>query len=170
MAGENSINQLKEVIGTPDVERSQQIPNNEKPVQSVEQASQLLESNISKEGRADSEGVSAVSASVAVNPPIAVSPEMEARRQKIEGIMASNLAEAYQALDPASQAKFKAVGEKTAKEINQLLNEAKIKVNKIINLIKFWLSILPGMNKFFLEKEAKIKTDAIIQLKKGGEQ
>jgi len=28
-----------------------------------------------------------------------------------------------------------------------------------------WLKILPGVNKFFLEQEAKIKTDKILALK-----
>jgi hypothetical protein len=29
-----------------------------------------------------------------------------------------------------------------------------------------WLKLLPGVNRFFLEQEAKIKTDRIIHLKK----
>ena len=37
---------------------------------------------------------------------------------------------------------------------------------KIIDVIKKWLSIIPGINKFFLEQEAKIKTDKIMELKK----
>jgi hypothetical protein len=56
-------------------------------------------------------------------------------------------------------------GEETVEKINSLLDKTKIKIGKIINLIKKWLKIIPGINQFFLEQEAKIKTDKIINLK-----
>lgn len=95
---------------------------------------------------------------------------LEIRREKIEQVMSAGLAEVYAGMDQASRQKFKVVGEQTAREINRLLSESRVKVNTIINLIKNWLKLIPGVNKFFLEQEAKIKTDAILQLKKGGEQ
>jgi hypothetical protein len=45
------------------------------------------------------------------------------------------------------------------------MDSAKFKVKAIVDLIKKWLAIIPGVNKFFLEQEAKIKTDQIIALK-----
>jgi hypothetical protein len=33
-----------------------------------------------------------------------------------------------------------------------------------LKLIREWLLIIPGVNKYFLEQEAKIKTDKIQQL------
>ena len=45
------------------------------------------------------------------------------------------------------------------------MKSTKVKVKKILKLILEWLRILPGINRFFLEQEAKIKTDRIIQLK-----
>jgi hypothetical protein len=45
------------------------------------------------------------------------------------------------------------------------LGQTKIKVNKIIDLIRRWLKLIPGINKFFLEQEVKIKADKIIRLK-----
>ncbi|HZJ41757.1 MAG TPA: hypothetical protein VFD51_01950 [Patescibacteria group bacterium] len=56
-------------------------------------------------------------------------------------------------------------GEDTTAKINLLLNKTKIKVDKIISLIKKWLKIIPGINHFFLEQEAKIKADKIINIK-----
>jgi len=51
------------------------------------------------------------------------------------------------------------------KKINTLLDKAKINLGKIASLIRKWLSIIPGVNKFFLEQEAKIKADEIMKLK-----
>jgi hypothetical protein len=35
-------------------------------------------------------------------------------------------------------------------------------VKKILALIRDWLKLIPGVNRFFLEQEAKIKTDKIL--------
>jgi len=56
-------------------------------------------------------------------------------------------------------------GEETARKIDVLLNRTRVKTEKIISLIRKWLSLLPGVNKFFLEKEAKKKAEEIIKLK-----
>ena len=61
---------------------------------------------------------------------------------------------------------FKLKGEQAASQIRELLKSAHIKVKKILRLILDWLRMLPGVNHFFLEQEAKIKTDKIIALKK----
>ena len=65
----------------------------------------------------------------------------------------------------SKQREFKGEGEKTAAKINQLMSKTKVNVKKIINLIKKWLSIIPGINSFFLEQEAKIKADEIFKIK-----
>lgn len=85
---------------------------------------------------------------------------------KIENIMASGLDEAYLALEPLQRQEFKLKGEQTAMEIRSLLQETKIKVKNIYILIIEWLKLLPGVNRFFLEQEAKIKADQIIALHK----
>ena len=45
------------------------------------------------------------------------------------------------------------------------MQQTKIQVKKIFILIISWLKIIPGVNKFFLEQEAKIKADRILDLK-----
>ena len=50
-------------------------------------------------------------------------------------------------------------------KINELLSHAKVKVNKIIALIRDWLKLIPGINKFFLEQETKIKADNLLEYK-----
>jgi flagellar biosynthesis GTPase FlhF len=87
------------------------------------------------------------------------------REKQIESILAKDLEEIYLNMPPDKQEEFKREGEKTAREINSLLEKTKVKVKKIIDLIKKWLSIIPGVNRFFLEQESKIKADEIVKLK-----
>lgn len=85
--------------------------------------------------------------------------------KKIETILEDGLGEMYNNLTPQEQKAFKIKGEETAQGIFRLVyHQTKVKVKKIIKLIKDWLKLLPGINKFFLEQEAKIKADKIIDL------
>lgn len=85
---------------------------------------------------------------------------------KIEHIMEEGLADAYRALTPLQQQEFRLKGEETAWKIRDLLRETHVKIKKIFRLLIEWLKILPGINRFFLEQEAKIKADRIISLHK----
>lgn len=84
---------------------------------------------------------------------------------KIEKIMEEGLNDSFQRLSPVAKQEFKLKGEQAALQIRDLLKGARVKVKKILRLILDWLRILPGINHFFLEQEAKIKTDKIIALK-----
>lgn len=95
----------------------------------------------------------------------AVISEAEAQLKSIENILAEDLNDVYFNLPTDKKEIFKAKGEETAREIDKLLNEAKLQVKKIWRLIKDWLMLIPEVNKFFLEQEVKIKTDKIIRLK-----
>lgn len=83
---------------------------------------------------------------------------------KIEHIMEADLADAFRALTPLQQQEFKLKGEQTANKIRELLQQTKVKVKKIFALLVAWLRFLPGIDRFFLEQEAKIKADQIIAL------
>lgn len=85
---------------------------------------------------------------------------------KIEKIMEEGVGDAYTRLSPVARQEFKLKGEETARGIRELLKSTHVKVKKIFQLILAWLKLLPGINKFFLEQEAKIKTDRIIALSK----
>ena len=85
---------------------------------------------------------------------------------KIEKIMEDGLEDAYKELTPIQQQEFKIKGEETAWNIRQVLKKTKIKIKEIFKLLLEWLKLLPGVNKFFLEQEAKIKADKIISLNK----
>ncbi len=85
---------------------------------------------------------------------------------KIEKILESGLGDEYAKLSPVAKQEFKIKGEETTLKISELLKETHIKVKLIFALIIEWLKVLPGINKFFLEQEAKIKTDLILELHK----
>lgn len=89
-----------------------------------------------------------------------------AQQKKIENILEEGLSDIYFSLPAVKQQEFKVKGEETVIAIDKVLEQAKIKIKKIIDLVKGWLMIIPGLNKFFVEQEAKIKADKIVKLKK----
>ncbi|HTW96594.1 MAG TPA: hypothetical protein VMD74_02970 [Candidatus Methylomirabilis sp.] len=108
----------------------------------------------------------AAAAAIAAKPIKSVISEYEEREKQIENFLARGLEDIYLGLPLEKQAEFRQRGEETAKKINKLLEKTKINLGKIVNLIKKWLSLIPGVNKYFLEQEAKIKADEIIKLRK----
>lgn len=87
-----------------------------------------------------------------------------AELRQIENIMAEDLKEAFLQMSPEEQIKFKEEGEKVAGNIWKMVISAKVQVKKILDLISGWLKRLPGVNKYFIEQESKIKTDKIIKM------
>lgn len=91
--------------------------------------------------------------------------ESYAKYKQIEQVLEEDLGEIYNNLTPQEQKNFKIKGEEAARSIFQLVyHKTKIKVKKIVKLIRNWLKSVPGINKFFLEQEAKIKADKIAAL------
>lgn len=87
------------------------------------------------------------------------------RSKEIDNILEDGLGEIFLKMDPAKQKEFKTEGEKAVRKIDKILGKAKVNAQKIFKIIKNWLSRVPGINKFFLEQEAKIKTDKIMRIK-----
>ena len=92
-------------------------------------------------------------------------PDAE-RQKQIDQILSEGLDDVFLSLSQDDQVRFKEEGEKTALKINELLSKTKVKIKNIISLIKKWLKIIPKVNPYFLEQEAKIKADKIVKLKK----
>jgi hypothetical protein len=82
----------------------------------------------------------------------------------IEDALADGLASYYLSMGKEKRQLFKREGERVAREISRLLGETKINVKKIIQMIKQWLSMIPGVSSFFVEQEAKIKADEILKV------
>lgn len=85
---------------------------------------------------------------------------------RVEKIMEEDLTDAFKSLSTIKKQEFKIKGEETAYQIRELLNKTHVKIKKIFKLILEWLLLLPGINRFYLEQEAKIKADKILALKK----
>ena len=101
--------------------------------------------------------------------PIPTAPAKSPALEKIENVLEEDLEEFYFQLPARTQAEFRAQGEETASQIAVLLSVVKVQVRKILELIIKWLRIIPHVNKYFLEQEAKIKTDKLLELKEKGE-
>ena len=96
--------------------------------------------------------------------PTTIPQVRDALTVQVEKIMQERLEEAYTKLTPSQKQAFKIKGEETAWHIRQLLKATRVKIKKIFRLLTAWLSLLPGINRFYLEQEAKIKADKIIAL------
>lgn len=99
-------------------------------------------------------------------PAVPPAPEKSQELIEIESILSEGLAPLYKELPENRKAEFKQKGEEAAQKIQGLLRAAKVKMHKIINVIINWLKMIPGVNKFFLEQESKIKTDKLLEYKK----
>ncbi len=84
--------------------------------------------------------------------------------KKVEEILEEDMAETYQSLPPELRAKFKQRGEAVAEAVKVMISSAKIQAKKVLRLIVAWLRIIPHVNRFYLEQEAKLKTDLIMAL------
>jgi len=135
-----------------------------RPEKKLEQTTEKTEKKI--EGKDDKDRVA--TPVITPGPAALVSdPSYEDRQvEAIENIMAEGLNQVFLEMDKAQQKKFKEAGEETAKKINKLLMKAKASAEKIVVLIRRWLSMVPRINRFFLEQEVKIKADKILKIKK----
>ncbi|MFA6533920.1 MAG: hypothetical protein WCT37_01975 [Patescibacteria group bacterium] len=94
--------------------------------------------------------------------PNAVADRESEKLHEIEEILAEDLEEIYLGLSPAKKEEFKREGEKAASLILVLLRQVKIHTAKIYRLIRRWLKIIPGVSRYFLAQEAKIKADRLV--------
>ncbi|MFC1599049.1 hypothetical protein ACFL2U_03540 [Patescibacteria group bacterium] len=161
--------------------KSQEDPNKKEPITQPEKVEKPavdieVEKTVEKEAPLEvadlSEGVVTEEKQEAATPtaPVAVQPSTKSpTAEKIEDILEEDLEDIYFQMPPDKQAEFRKAGEETANNIETLLKDVKVKVKKVLELITKWLKIVPGLNKYFLQQEAKIKADKILELKEQGE-
>ena len=82
---------------------------------------------------------------------------------EVEKILEDGLGDFVMSLPEAPKARFLLLGREIATKIAKMVRTYKVKVRDVVHLIREWLLIIPGVNAFFLEQEAKIKTDRILQ-------
>ncbi len=79
----------------------------------------------------------------------------------LENTLAEGVGDMYARMEPNLRAMFKQKGEEVARKIEAMVASGKARFKQILAWIKEWLRMIPGVNKFFLEQEAKIKADKI---------
>ncbi len=83
---------------------------------------------------------------------------------EIESILADGLDQAYMSLTAEKRQEFRSAGEVLARTIQEMVQHGKVNMKKIRNLIIKWLRVIPGVNRYFLEQEAKIKADRLTEI------
>ena len=98
-------------------------------------------------------------------------PQTKSERQlAIENVMTDGLQDVYLNLDEPHRLLVKQEGERVAGVIENLIEAGKAAAKRVLFLIRDWLEKIPGVNKYFLEQESKIKTDKIMALAKKTEE
>ncbi len=107
-----------------------------------------------------------VQAAVSANPtaPLVTAEPKDELTAEIEDVLSEDLGDLYKTLSGEKKREFKAEGEKTAGIIRKMIAHGKFHGHRILGLIVKWLKLIPGVNKFFLEQESKIKVDKIMML------
>jgi hypothetical protein len=160
---ENQETQNTENRYSPDVGRSERPSEGgrveiESTAENQESRSQIQSEN--RTGRETPTDLGVSPASASVNPTVIRSDSVV----QIEHILQEDLLGVYQRLDPRGQQKMKQGGEKAAAKIDQLVRTAKVTAKRVLDIIRQWLKSIPGVNKHYLEQEAKIKTDKILAM------
>lgn len=151
----------------PQAERPVQSPEVLAPVESVEAHPQ-----IEHEQSALDKAIDGLKRALRVTKPKKPTTIPQVRDEltlQVEKILEEELGDAFAQLTLIQQQEFKIKGEQTAFEIRQLLRKTHVNIKKVFELILEWLKLLPGVNRFFLEQEAKIKADKIMALKRSQE-
>ncbi len=97
--------------------------------------------------------------------PVVAVPKDEVMLE-LEKILEANLGEHVASMPQDARVRFLYKGQETALAITTMIRSLKVQAKKVIELIRNWLLTIPGVNKFFLEQEAKIKTDQVLEFDK----
>lgn len=101
---------------------------------------------------------------VQLQPEVPTIPESKTpERMEIESILSGGVSDLYKAMTPDQQQVFRLKGDETAKNIETMVHSLKATTRKVVGLIREWLQTIPGVNKYFVEQESKLKTDEIMK-------
>lgn len=142
----------------------EKIPNIENAPESIEGAKQVENVEVKQVSAEQMQQVQEV-ASQAVGAVPQIKPQKSEMLERIEDVMEEDLGKVYKDLPADVKEKFKHQGEATAEDIEGMLHHSKVKSKSIFRLLFSWLKIIPGINRYFLQQEAKLKTDEIMDIK-----
>lgn len=165
--------QVEDVLKSPDSQP--ELPERVEQAQEQKEGMEIREEEPEIEDESDDETLPPPAEPV-TTPVIAPvpAPPKDKLEKEIESILEEDLTEMYLSMPAELQLEFKQKGEETVSKIRVMVSKTRVNAKKIFGLIKDWLKIIPGVNRFFLEQEAKIKTDKILlvteeELNRGGD-
>jgi hypothetical protein len=91
-------------------------------------------------------------------------PPKDPDLHEVEMMLAGGLETYYKQLAAKDQEAFRKKGEEISKELAGMVKRLSIDFKRALQLIRDWLLVIPGVSKFFLEQEAKIKVDMLKRL------
>lgn len=83
---------------------------------------------------------------------------------EVEKILEDGLGDFVETMPEDARQRFLVKGKEVSIQIADMVRKFKVELRRTISLIRDWLMTIPGANRYFLEQEAKIKTDRIISL------
>lgn len=84
--------------------------------------------------------------------------------KEVEKILEEGLGDYVPDMPEEARQRFLAKGGEVAGELSGMVRALNVTVKRVVDLIKDWLLTIPGVNRYFIEQEAKIKTDKIVDL------
>ncbi len=83
---------------------------------------------------------------------------------EVEKILEDGLGDYVPDMPDEAREKFIKKGGEVAGQVSGMVHSMNVQVKRVVDLIKDWLLTIPGVNRYFVEQEAKIKTDRIVDL------
>lgn len=83
---------------------------------------------------------------------------------EVDKILEDGLGDFVEDMPAEARQRFLTKGQEVSGQIAVMVRGFHVEVRRVIQLIQEWLQTIPAVNRFFLEQEAKIKTDRIVDL------
>ncbi len=82
----------------------------------------------------------------------------------VEAVLEEGIIDAYRTMPAAAKVRFRKEGERVTVLLAEMVRSLKVNASKALSLISGWLKLIPGVNKYFLIQESKLKTDHVMRL------
>lgn len=96
--------------------------------------------------------------------PVAVVVPKDEVTIEVEKILEYGLGDYIPDMPEVARERFLKKGGEVASQLSTMVRTLNVQVNLVVTLIKEWLLTIPGVNRYYIEQEAKIKTDQIVDL------
>ena len=98
-------------------------------------------------------------------PTVSIPLETTSSEQRLRRILSEDMTELMAPLSTDKKQEVQAEGLKAIQKLQLLLRRTHLRFRQVLQLIWHWLKRIPGINRFFLEQEAKKKTEEILEFK-----